>query len=178
MPYDQRSFLAGLALGRALWKPPFPLPEGHALSWTADEEWLVFDPGIVGTAPESTRSPYIKLNYGKCIGVYSVNGTVPGYGDDWVGIFLISTDPDFITLYTNTEHSWWTNVKGSCEYLGLKWYYTSLNQNEDYGGSTFINTDFPEFDATGYTVGYPSWYLAAPPETIIAMLQAANVRVT
>ena len=176
MPYDERSFLAGLALGRTLWKPPHPLPQGSALGWTADAEWLVFEPGTLGTVEESTRTPYIKLNYGQCVGVYSINGTTPDYGSDWIGIFLISTDPDFMTLYANTENGWWTNVKGTCTYLGLKWYYSSLNQNPDYGGGTSIDTNLPVFDATGYVTGYSWWTRPAPPETIIAMLQAANVR--
>ena len=176
MPYDQRSFLAGFAAGRTLWKPPFPLPEGQALGWTADSEWLVFAPGILGTAEHSTRTPYIKLNYGQCVGVYAVNGTTPNYGNDWVGIFLISTHPDFMTLYLNTESGWWTSVKGTCSYLGLTWYYSAFNQNGQYGGGTSIDTDLPVFDATGYVVGYPAWTRPTPPETIIAMLQAANVR--
>lgn len=176
MPYDERSFLAGLAAGRAMWKPPYPLPQKSALGWTADEGWLVFDPGILGTVEESTRTPYIKLNYGQCVGVYAVNGTVPDYGDDWVGIFLISTDRDFMTLYLNTENGWWTSVKGTCSYLGLTWYFASFSQNEEFGGGTSIDTDLPMFDATGYVIGYPGWNTHAPPETVIAMLQAANVR--
>lgn len=178
MPYDERSFLAGLAVGRAMWKPPIVLPPGETQGWTADEEWLFYDPGVIGTVDESTRTPYIKLNYGKCVGVYSINGSTPGYGNDWVGLFLISTNRDCITLYANTERSWFTSVVGSCNYLGLTWYYSGGNQNSEYGGGTEINTDFPVFDATGYVVGYSNWYIPAPPETIIAMMQAANVRLT
>lgn len=176
MSYDQRSFLSGLALGRALWKPPYPLPYKDIPEWTADEEWLVFDPGIIGTVEHSERTPYIKLNYGKCVGVYAINGTTPGYGSDWVGIFLISTNPDYMTLYLNTERGWWTSVKGTCSYLGLTWYYTGFCQNSIWGGGTSIDTDLPHFDATGYVTGYPEWTRPTPPETIIAMMQAANVR--
>jgi len=176
MPYDKESFLAGFAVGRTLWTPPMPMAPGNPMGWTADSEWLVTLPGILATADHSSRSPYIKVNSGQCVGVYLINGSTPGYGSDWIGIFLISTNPQYMTLYLNTEDGWWTSVKGTCSYLGKTWYYSGFNQNSQWGGGTSLNTDLPVFDAQGRTAGYPNWDTPPPPEIVVAMLEAANVR--
>lgn len=149
--------------------------DSTGLGWSAKKEFLVYDAGTIATADSGQRTPYIKLYDGYAVGAYTINGTTPGFGNDWVGIHLFSTDPTYVGMQLHTERDWYECRLFSFEYLNLTWYWTAFNQNSRWSGANSLNTSLPVFDATGYTVGISTWGVQPPTDVAVAILEAAGV---
>lgn len=155
MSYDESSFLAGLAVGRMLWRPvqksqnvgPYP---DTGLGWTAAPGFLVYDANtILATADQSSRTPYTKSSDGWAICFVCENVNDSQWNGDWVNLYVISTVND------NTQFSVpnvGTSVVGY-DHLGLHWTIRSSGQNATWGGATVLNTDYPVFHYNGENIG-------------------------
>jgi len=155
MSYDESSFLAGLAVGRMLWRPvqksqnvePYP---DTGLGWTASPGFLVYDANtILATAEQSTRTPYTKNRDGYAICFVCENICDSQWSGDWVFLYLIST------VQTNTDFSV-PNVGGSrveYDYLGMHWYIRGTGQSPSWGGASELITNYPVFHYNGENIG-------------------------
>ena len=175
MAYDKNSFLAGLALGRVLWRPPYSNEDiDTGLGWTANSRFLVHDANtILATAEESSRTPYTKTNNGWAICFVCENVNDTQWSGDWVNLYVIST------VDNNTRFSV-PNVGTSTvdyDYLGLRWRVRASGQNASWGGATSLITNYPVFHYNGEDIsrvnGTPLYE-----EYFIQLMQAAGVRLT
>ncbi|MBQ7143893.1 MAG: hypothetical protein IJR65_01890 [Oscillospiraceae bacterium] len=113
--YDRDSFLAGLAAGRALWRPPDDRAEG----WTCDPAYRVY---FAGTDLGSVLSRHFyKERNGLAVGVFAKN-----YIGSWCGPILLSTDPDAVRYYYGGTHLG-QGPGAPFEYLGMTWYINSMH---------------------------------------------------
>lgn len=161
--YDRDSFLAGLAVGRSLWRPPILTPKIPYVYWTADPEFLVYDGDTFLCHQQNTwyNRDYYKLRDGKAIGVY-VKDWDNQYGTDWYGPVLISPDSASVG-YTNAAG--WV---GEVDYMGLTWYYNTGYHITSRDGEVLYITDLVEY---GPDAGPNN------ADNVLRVLAAANVRV-
>lgn len=170
MSYNSDSYMAGLALGRLLWRPPSVMT---ALGWDADRRCLTFRANtVLASADHSSRTPYIKTNDGWAICVIAENTCDSQFGGNWAWVYVISTYeaatkfhiPGFSEIGTL-----------SYQYLGLKWYITASAQNARYGGATELHTAFPKIDFGGRDIatinGTGLFY-----DPFVEIMQAMHVR--
>lgn len=161
MSYDADSFKAGFALGRMLWRPP-TMNTGidTGLGWTADPDYLRFAANTY--LGRSNDRNFYKSRDGYAIAVYGVDHGDGQYGYNWYGPFLISTDQNAVRYYYGGTQ---LTYQGTVNYLGRTWYY---NSNHHYQNASYD------------TGGLQVWTGTRPTksEVIIAILQAAHVRIT
>lgn len=166
MSYDEASFKAGFALGRALWKPPRMKTDiDTGFGWTADPAYLVYNAdtylGRVG------GRQFYKTNSGWAVSVMAINqgGT---YGGNWTGPMIISTDQSAVayTVISSADGTHHLTSQGSFVYLEKTWYY---------------NAQWHISNASvGDDAGRPIFYgnNVTHPQVDINVLQAARVRMT
>lgn len=139
MAYNRESFLAGLAVGRAMWRPPMQTGEVPVeVRWTADPEYLVYDAGLwLGHARNYLYNyNYYKTSNGKAIGVFGVDYTYTGLG--CYGPILISLDPA-------STHYNWSGTAGSVVIDGITWYVNNGQWITEFGSIIEWETDLVEF---------------------------------
>ena len=174
MAYDKNSFLAGLALGRALWRPPYndnPIYTG--LGWTANSRFLVHDKDtILATADQSSRTPYTKSTDGWAICVVCENVCDSQWYGDWVFLYLMSTVNNYSALTVPDGAS-----SVTYDYLGLTWYVRGAGQNAHYGGATSLNTHYPVIHYNGEDIATIN-RTPLHEDAFLHLMQEAGVRLT
>ena len=169
MPYDRDSFLAGLAVGRTLWRPHRDLGNvTPPVGWTADPEYLIYDADLwLASQFDDRQRDYYKAFNGKAIGIYAIGYKVRNTYGVWQGPILISPDSSAATLYyywMGKQTAWPT---GQVDYLGITWRYnTSWNYN---GVPREYDTSLIE-----YTAPEEGQYIQ---DLILAVMEEAHVRV-
>ena len=169
MSYDEASFKAGFALGRALWKPPRMKTDiDTGFGWTADAPYLMYAADTwIGT--NGGRSYYKGRNGWAivvwCDPVTNTTGHSPG---TWYGAYVISTDSDAAAIkdYNGGVHTGSPNPLAPVEYLGRTWYFSVGSQlPARYADDS---TAVPIFTGT----------YATKQDIVLAILQTAHVRLT
>lgn len=156
--YDKSSFLAGLAVGRLLWKPPnVPHNKDTGLGWNAEPAYLLYDADTyLGSNIGWGR------NYYKGYDGWAVCAWVDGAYQNWHGPYLISTSRVFAGINDPISGRIPADL-GPVNYLGLDWYYTPGAHVKDRNFTTPLKV---------ITGNYESWDALT-----VAILQAANVSV-
>ena len=160
MSYDEASFRAGFALGRALWRPPASVGDvDTGLGWKANPNYLARDAGeYLGTQEERNWYKYAD-GYAVCCFLITPG---PPYFRLASSIMLASTTPEYAT---KTGYS---TVGPDIEFdeYGLHWYAGwRLGMYDRIVGSS----PFPVVDTQGYA-------LTSAEEVVRYVLQAAGVR--
>lgn len=168
MTYDRDSFLAGLAVGRAMWQPPSLIGEvTPGILWTADPEYLVYDADmwLCTMSNDFYNRDFYKTNNGIALGVFGAGlhnqYSYPPPSDLWYGPILISTDPEY-TYYSDS-----LGVVGSVVYQGAVFYYNNgyhIANNGEVHYTTDLVVYGPDDGPTNA-------------DNILRIMQAANVRV-
>lgn len=140
MAYNRESFLAGLAVGRAMWRPPMQTGEVPVeVRWTADPEYLVYDADLwlCRVWNYLYNFTYTKLYSGKAIAVFGAGYAASG--SVWYGPILIS--PDYYSVYTNQSGG----MAGTVQYGGATWYYSDRGAITEFGSIIGWETNLVEF---------------------------------
>ena len=169
MSYDEASFKAGFALGRALWKPPRTKTEiDTGFGWTADPAWMMYDADTwIGT--NGGRSYYKGRNgwavVAWCNPAINTGGIQPG---TWYGAYIISTDSNAAAIkdYNGSIHTDVPNPHAPLQYLGLTWYFS-------------VGSQFPaRYDDFRTSAQIFTGTYETKQDIARAILQAASVRLT
>lgn len=158
MSYDEASFKAGFALGRALWKPPRMKTDiDTGFGWTADPAYLVYGEGtFLGQLNERY---FYKIESSWAVSAWSINREPSG----WNSPVLISTSQDAVKYRCNGTQ---LGYEYSFEYLGKTWY--SNGQYALTGGEVVDSANRPIVDCQYHDYR----------QSMIDVLQAAHVRLT
>lgn len=112
MAYDRDSFLAGLTVGRTLWRPPSQIGDiDTGLGWTANAGWLVYRAGT-NLGGNNFTSSYIKGFDGWAICIWvqrAENNGLPILASTIYNAAVVSPGP-VRTLIDAAGHTWYVGT--------------------------------------------------------------------